>query len=86
MAKCLANRLKKSWTQLSLLRSLFSFRRDSFQTTLCWINFECTHVINSRRKMKNGYAALKIDMGKAYDIVELPYLRMIMCKMGFMEA
>ncbi|XP_073153487.1 uncharacterized protein [Henckelia pumila] len=47
------------------------------------IGFECMHWIRHHNKRKIGYAALKLDMSKAYYRVEWNYLESIMLKMGF---
>ncbi|XP_073137930.1 uncharacterized protein [Henckelia pumila] len=47
------------------------------------LGFEATHWIRSRKKGKDGYAALKLDMSKAYDRVEWKFLEAIMNRLGF---
>ena len=34
---------------------------------------------------KRGYMRIKLDMNKAYDMVEWDFLESIMCKIGFAE-
>lgn len=36
--------------------------------------YEMTHFMKTKKKGKNGYAAIKLDMSKAYDRVEWPFL------------
>ena len=49
------------------------------------VAFEIMHCINGRRKGKEALMALKLDMSKAYDMVEWRYLEVIMQKLGFSE-
>ena len=35
--------------------------------------YEFTHFLNNKRKGKNGVAAIKLDMSKAYDRLELSF-------------
>jgi hypothetical protein len=45
--------------------------------------YELTHYLNHRKWGKNGVAAIKLDMSKAYDRVELMFLEKMMTKLGF---
>lgn len=47
------------------------------------LGFEATHWMRNRKKGKQGFAALKLDMSKAYDRVEWSFLEAIMDKVGF---
>lgn len=47
------------------------------------LGFETLHSIISRKGGKKCYAALKLDMSKAYDIMELRLLERLMEKLGF---
>lgn len=49
------------------------------------IGFECMHWLRKHKGKKDGYAALKLDMRKAYDQVEWIYLEAIMRKIQFPE-
>lgn len=47
------------------------------------LGYECVHWMQNYRKGKWGYAALKIDMSKAYDRIECIFLKVMMVKLGF---
>ena len=45
--------------------------------------YECLHYMKRRHGRDSRCCALKLDMRKAYDRVEWPYLQAIMTKLGF---
>ena len=45
--------------------------------------YETIHTMHVRKKGKKGSMALKLDISKAYDWVEWPFLEKIMEKLGF---
>ena len=45
--------------------------------------YELIHFMRHKKKGKQGFAAVKLDMSKAYDRVEWSFLHDIMVKMGF---
>jgi hypothetical protein len=49
------------------------------------IAYEITHYLMNKREGDVGFAALKLDMSKAYDRVEWKFLHDMMLKMGFAE-
>lgn len=49
------------------------------------IAYEMPHWLR-RRKGKEGYMAIKLDMSKAHDRVECAFLRSMMVKLGFCES
>jgi hypothetical protein len=47
--------------------------------------YELTHYLNQRRRWRNGVAAIKLDMSKAYDRVEWHFLQVMLQRLGFAE-
>jgi hypothetical protein len=47
------------------------------------VAFECIHSMKRKKKGKKGQCAVKLDMMKAYDRVEWPFLQAILQKLGF---
>ena len=47
------------------------------------VAYETLHAMQNRRKGKKGSLALKLDINKAYDRVELPFLQGINAEVGF---
>ncbi|CAN1788787.1 Transposon TX1 uncharacterized 149 kDa protein [Linum perenne] len=84
VAKMLANRLRTIMPTL-IPEEQSAFIRDRSIVDNVLIAFETLHAKNGRRLVKDGEAALKIDISKAYDRVEWGYLEAIMRKMGFSE-
>ena len=84
MSKVLANRLKKFLPKaISEVQSAFVSRRLITNNIL--VASEIMHTINQRRKDKEGLMVIKLDISKAYDRVEWPYLEAIMQRMGFKD-
>ena len=80
----LANRLKV------VLPAVVSENQSAFQAGRVIIDnvlmaFETLHYMKNHQSGKSGFMALKLDMSKAYDHVEWPYLEMIMRRMGFVD-
>ena len=48
--------------------------------------YELTHYMQNKRKGTDCYAALKLDMSKAYDRVEWEFLHLMLCKLGFQQV
>lgn len=82
ISKAIVNRMKK------ILHALISPNQSAFVPGRCVVDnailgYECIHSLRNRRQGRSGWAALKLDMSKAYDRVEWSFLRQLMLKMGF---
>jgi hypothetical protein len=82
-SKVVANRLKK------LLPDIISEEQSAFipnrliTTILSLLMSVCMQFMKQKRHVEQRYCALKLDMKKAYDRVEWPYLRAVMLRIGF---
>jgi hypothetical protein len=82
VAKTLANRLKSVIPNIiSPNQSAFILRRLITDNVLA--AYETLHTMQFRMWGKVGYMAVKLDMSKAYDMVEWDFLEAIMYRMGF---
>jgi hypothetical protein len=82
VSKVLANRLK------IILEDIIAPNQSAFVpgrliTDNVLLAHEVNHFMHNKRKGQVGYAAVKLDMSKAYDRVEWVFLEKIMRKMGF---
>ena len=79
--KVLANRLKRILSKIiTEYQSAFTESRLIFDNIL--VAFESLHSMQ-KHTGKDAFMAIKLDMSKAYDRVEWPYLKVVMRKMGF---
>lgn len=85
ITKVIANRMK------DMLDTIISENQSTFipgrlVSDNMMVSYEVMHYLKRKRIGKEGFMALKLDMSKAYDIVEWGYLKAIMLKMGFSEC
>jgi hypothetical protein len=50
------------------------------------VAFECVHTMKRNKRGKKGMCALKLDMMKAYDRIEWPFLEAMLLRIGFPTA
>jgi hypothetical protein len=80
-SKVLSNQIKNVLPYIiSQNQSAFVLGRSIIDNVL--IAYELTHYLQHKRHGPDGYAALKLDMSKAYDRVEWVFLKDMMMKMG----
>jgi hypothetical protein len=82
VSKILANRLKR------ILPHIISPNQSAFVVGRYITNniiaaYETLHTIHTHLSGKRSFMALKLDMSKAYDIVEWSFLEVVMSRLGF---
>ena len=81
-SKVLANKLKRILPEI-VSEQQSTFMTDRLISDNIMVAFETLHYMRNHSSGKVGYMALKLDMSKAYDRVEWPYMEKLMKKMGF---
>ena len=82
ISKVLANCLKVILPNI-ISKSQSPFQSDKAISDNILVAFETLHHMKTRKSGKIGSIALKLDMSKAFDRVEWPFLLQLMEKMGF---
>ncbi|XP_074299355.1 uncharacterized protein LOC141630432 [Silene latifolia] len=81
-SKCLANRLKLVISSL-VSDSQQAFVPERLMSDGCLVAQEIMHYINKTKRGTNCYAALKLDMHKAFDRVSWQFLMSVLDHFGF---
>jgi hypothetical protein len=82
IAKCMVNRLRP------ILGEIVSINQSAFVpghliTDNALVAFECLHFIESNTNLNKDFCAYKLDLSKAYDMVDWDFLKKVMQRMGF---
>lgn len=81
-SKALANRLKTCLDQIiSPNQNAFIPGRLIIDNLL--VASEALHYLKKKNKVKQGWMRVKLDISKAYDIMEWKFLEQMMMKLGF---
>lgn len=84
VVKTITNRLKQILSKvISPMQSAFIPNRLITDNII--VGYECLHKIRQSRGKRNGLLALKLDINKAYDKLELNFLEQTMLKLGFSQ-
>lgn len=82
VTKVLANRFKRVLDAvISPVQLAFIPNRAITDNII--IGHECLHHIHNQKSASSGLAALKLDLSKAFDRVEWPFIERLMLKFGF---
>lgn len=84
VTKVIANRLKGILDQV-ISENQSAFMSGRLISDNVMIAYEVMHMLKRKRREREAYMALKLDMSKAYDRIEWGYLKAILIKMGFDE-
>lgn len=82
VTKVIANRLKHTLGDVIDIEQS-AFVQGRLITDNALIAMECFHWLKKKRKGKKGVMALKLDMSKAYDRVEWPFVHQALISMGY---
>uniref|UniRef100_A0A803PUD0 Reverse transcriptase domain-containing protein n=1 Tax=Cannabis sativa TaxID=3483 RepID=A0A803PUD0_CANSA len=82
ISKVLANRLKVVLPDV-ISESQSAFLPGRLISDNIMVSFEIMHYLKRKRLGKDGFMALKLDMSKAYDRVEWPFIESVLVRMGF---
>jgi hypothetical protein len=83
-AKCIANRVRVFLGDI-IGEEQSAFIPRHLITDNVLIAYESVHAMRRKKKGKNSFCAVKLDMMKAYDRVEWHYLEAMMWKLGFTD-
>ncbi|MCI14768.1 ribonuclease H protein, partial [Trifolium medium] len=82
VTKVIANRLKHTLNDVIDIEQS-AFVKGRLITDNALIAMECFHWLKKKRKGKKGVMALKLDMSKAYDRIEWPFVKQTLTSMGY---
>ena len=84
ISKVLANRLKTILPQI-ITENQSAFLHERLITDNVLVAFELMHYLDHKRDGKDCHMTVKLDMSKAYDIVEWGFIEKVMEQLGFHE-
>jgi hypothetical protein len=85
ISKVLAGRLKGTLDEI-ISPNQSAFVPGRLITDNILVAYEVTHFLKNKRRVNDGYLALKLDMSKEYDRVEWNFVEVMMIKLGFDQA